>query len=170
MLHITTLYGGYMYQIKDSLKVKRHTVEERFIYNRETGTLLHARSKKKVPTKLQRSGYLTIEYGGRSIMVHRLVWFMETFSKPDIIKHKNGDKTDNRFENLEPQTFSEALQETAKYRKPGAKGYCFNPGYGDRPSKYMAHLSIRGEMIKLGFFDTPEEAHNAYAAFIADHS
>jgi hypothetical protein len=87
-------------------------MELRPIYNgryfaREDGTIWNV-SGKEIKGGLQSKGYLTVSlYDGskpkkpRSFLVHRLI--AEAFFGESIlqINHKNGDKKDNRVENLE---------------------------------------------------------------------
>lgn len=40
-------------------------------------------------------------YRGKYAYEHRVVWWQMTGELPEIVHHKNGNKRDNRFENLE---------------------------------------------------------------------
>lgn len=160
-----------MYTIKKAIKINLDNFHKKFGYDSETGFFFYKKNGRKVPLKISSSGkYYVFKYGMQNIPAHRLAWFIETGDTPDIIYHRNGNKLDNRFCNLENQTFAEALRDTANYRRPGAKGYEYRAAYNDKPETYMAYVTIRGEKIKLGYYDTAEEAHAAYQEFIADHS
>ena len=54
-----------------------------------------------------------------TISKHRLLWIQThgEIPKGNIIHHKNGEKKDNRIENLESVTYSEHILEHCKRRK-----------------------------------------------------
>jgi hypothetical protein len=45
-------------------------------------------------------GYKTVMVNGRNWRIHRLVYLMHYGYLPDVIDHINGDRSDNRIENL----------------------------------------------------------------------
>ena len=87
-------------------------------------------------------------------LVHRLVWcyFYGEFPSGDL-DHINGDRQDNRIENLRLAT---KLQNS--WNRKNVKGYV----YLSSRKKYKAQIRKGGKHINLGHFDTEEEAKNAY--------
>lgn len=86
-----------------------------YLINKD-GTVYSKRTKRYIQTHLSNSGYLRVTLWngnkGKHFSVHRLV--AEAFipnpeNKPHV-NHINGDKTDNRVENLEWCTRSENMQ------------------------------------------------------------
>lgn len=108
------------------------------------------------------NGYINIGIGGVLFKAHRLVWAMFNGEIPDgmQIDHKNGNRVDNRIENLRLATPGQNRQ-NAKLRddnRTRLKGVDFN----HRVGKWRARISSDGRTRHLGYFPTPEEAHAAY--------
>ena len=89
----------------------------------------------------------------KRVVVHRLVYsaFVGDIDGK-FIDHINGDRNDNRLENLRLAT----IQQNQFNRK--AKGYCWDKGSG----KFRASIMLNGKNIYLGFFDIAKEARMAY--------
>lgn len=66
------------------------------------GESIKTGARKKVNPRLASSGYMTFGLGGKSLYAHRLVAqaFIPEPEIPSTVDHINGDKTDNRVENL----------------------------------------------------------------------
>jgi hypothetical protein len=105
--------------------------------------------------------YRSIKINGRMYREHQLAWFYMKgrWGRP-MIDHRDGDGTNNRWNNLRRATMS---QNAANRRRPrhntsGYKGVyiCCKSG------KWRACIGKDGETIQLGRFETAQEAHEAY--------
>lgn len=102
-------------------------------------------------------GYISIGILGISYMAHRLVWTMANNRAPEgEIDHINGNKADNRVENLRVVTTQENARNTKKQKNnsTGQTGV-----YWDKScSKYVAIIGIDNKLKNLGRFQTASEA------------
>lgn len=105
--------------------------------------------------------------GVRWVSMHRLVWAWEHGweNVPRYIDHINGDRMDNRLENLRPTTLS---LNSHNARRKKARKHSLPQGVGfDRKSgvnPYTATVSHAGKTLRLGVFPTVEEAEAVYRA------
>jgi len=104
-------------------------------------------------------GYLNICIDSQYYYTHRLAWFYVHGEWPKVIDHINGDKTDNRIENLRSVDQRCNVQNVLKVRKHNDSGVL-----GARKTKYGFQTSVRidGKNHYLGHYKTAEEAHNVY--------
>jgi len=93
---------------------------------------------------------------------HRLVWEKHNGPIPEgmDIDHINGDRRDNRIENLRLATRTQNLANGTK-RKPGKSGFL---GVCQRYNKWAAKISHGNRTLNLGYFSTPKAAARAYDA------
>lgn len=62
-------------------------------------------------------GYLQVKTGGKAYIAHRLIWLYVTGEWPsDQVDHRNGDRLDNRWENLRVVTGAVNSQNRKKSR------------------------------------------------------
>lgn len=108
-----------------------------------------------------RRGYRELEFEGRAYQEHRVVWRMMKGVWPeDQIDHRDGNRGNNRIDNLIPCSNAENQQNISS--SPKGK----NKYVGVYPHKasggFQARIMKNRKSYKLGLFDTPEEAHEAY--------
>lgn len=139
---------------------------ELFTYNPATGDLTRRISVRGyraggIAGTAKVNGYRGVIADGRGYLVHRLAWLMETGEWPaNDIDHINGDRADNRWENLREATRSQnnGNMRLRKDNSSGFKGVCFHPQSG----KWRAVIWAKGRRHHIGLFATPKAAHDAY--------
>lgn len=132
-------------------------------YNPDTGEF--ARSIKTTHnakvTSISGDGYYRITLDNKRYRAHRLAWLYVYGYFPTQIDHINGNKLDNRIENLRIANASENGQNISKPNKNNHLGI-----RGVRKhslvNKYQARIKINRKEIYLGLFDTIEDAIEAY--------
>jgi len=102
------------------------------------------------------SRYVQITFEGKSWLAHRIIFFMFHGYKPKFIDHINGNKKDNRIENLREATpsqnqFNHGLNSA---NKSGVKGVSWSKKY----QKWFACMSNNGKNKSLGLFSSLEDA------------
>lgn len=84
--------------------------------------------------------------------------FLMNPPKGYIVDHINGNKHDNRRENLRIATYAQNSANKCSGSKPRS-GY---RGVVSRGKRWAAQINFERKCHQLGTFDTPEEAHQAY--------
>lgn len=104
-------------------------------------------------------GYLRVSRGGRTYYAHRLAWFLMTGRWPSRVDHVNGDRSDNRWENLREATPSQnsANAALASTNTTGRKGVTRYRG------TFRAQIQVRGKRLWLGDHASKDAAAAAYA-------
>ena len=78
---------------------------------------------------------------------------MDIENLEEVIDHRDGNPSNNRIENLRVTTHQGNM-----WNQVRAKGYSWH----EQTKKWMAQIKVNGKTINLGYFDTEEEAHQAY--------
>lgn len=97
----------------------------------------------------------------RSIGVHRIVFCLHYGFYPPTIDHINGDRSDNRIENLRAATSCQ----NAANRMADARNTTGVPGVRlHKDGRYEARVQFNGKRHQIGSFQTIEEARSAIIA------
>jgi len=107
---------------------------------------------------VQRSQWLSGKNKGTSITLHRVIMNAPTGI---LVDHINGNTLDNRKENLRLCTSKENIRNSGmKNNKTGFKGVKKRNDLNTKP--YSARIMVDYKDIHLGYFETAEEAAEAY--------
>lgn len=144
---------------------------DRLDYNPLTGALTWAVSgpgirKGADAGSISSHGYRVIKLGRKPYRVCRLAWFLVHGVWPEgEIDHINGVKVDDRIANLrvvDRAGNAKNMPETAQVNNHscGLRGVTWNKQHRRWQSKLMANKTVH----HVGYFETPQVAHEAYMA------
>ena len=124
----------------------------------------NARYAGRVVGSIMNTGYRWIRVPGHGPMLgHRIAWAIYYGRWPIEIDHKDGDKLNNRLDNLREVTRAQNNYNRATRARSGFKGVKARGG------KWIATLSGEGHHQHLGTFETRELAHAAYQRAAREH-
>lgn len=118
--------------------------------------------------RVDTSSYRRVMIDYTSYQHHRLVW---TYHNEDpcsmLVDHINGDRRDDRIENLRLATDSQNRRNSGMFcsNTSGYKGVTWDKNW----KKWKAYIYVKNRRIHLGAFNTPEEAAAAYAIAAQQH-
>jgi len=135
-------------------------------YNPDTGLFTRKVSMGKgkvgsIAGHIKSNGYVQMYINSKRISGHRLAWAMYYGKFPvSHIDHINCIPSDNRILNLRECSVSEnsANSSFRSNNKSGYKGVSWHK----KLKKWAAQIGVKRKNIKLGYFDSAEEAANAY--------
>ena len=136
-----------------------------FEYDKETGNLIwkikpsrrgHHVKAGDIAGTLKSHGYICVGINYNSYRAHRLIFLMHKGYLPKTIDHINGDKLDNRIENLRAATVGQNQhnRKTNANNTSGYKGVSWNKAL----KKWTARITLERKTINLGYFANVEEA------------
>ena len=114
-----------------------------------------------VDNKNNNNGYCQVRFNGENILYHVIIWVLSTgedITQGMEIDHINGDKLDNRIENLRVVSHRINTQNQMVHRNGQLVGCCFDKSTG----KYQAQINIGEKRVFLGRYKTEQEANEAY--------
>jgi len=111
---------------------------------------------------IHHSGYTNIKIYRKIYMAHRLAWFYITKSWPENqIDHIDRNKANNSISNLRDVTNQVNTHNNILPRVTNISGFT-GVSFVLPNNKYRSRICTSGGQFHLGYFDTPEEAHQAY--------
>lgn len=149
------------------------TLKETFDYDPDTGALTYRQPRGSLPAG-RPAGTATargcnVKFNGSYIMAHRIIWNLVTGEWPQHpVRHVNGNKLDNRWDNLEvrvPVRDRDPITRKPVPRKPNqisAHGVSEISFAKMGLIRYQTNVTIRGKSIFVGRFETEDEAREAF--------
>lgn len=131
-------------------------VSSLYRYDPDTGFIYNQRGERRGGKS---GGYIMIWLDGRNYYAHRIAWLLTHKRWPSChIDHVNGDRSDNRLQNLRDATRQQNMQNRRRFNnnKLGVKGVIKTHG------RYRAQLWRDGRFVLSKTFATIEEAAAAY--------
>lgn len=136
-----------------------YRLDELFEYCFFTGCLIR-RSSWKICTRQQPVGYRLVSGDGTDYVQHRVVWKMLHSSDPDKqIDHIDGDKTNNRLENLRC-VFAQENQRNRKRSRNNTSG-TLGVSWNTKMEKWKAYIVVNAKQIHIGVFSNKADAIKA---------
>jgi hypothetical protein len=144
-------------------------LRETLSYEPETGIFTwvrgrHGRRIGEQAGSLHSSGYIYVGAQGKKYSAHRLAWFFMTGKWPVAqIDHINGNRADNRIENLRDVSMGINMQNMRKAQVNNkSSGLLGVRKSSHTQGKWLAEIWVDGRRKHIGVFSNPECAHEAY--------
>jgi len=151
------------------MMLTREKLLENLRYDPEAGLFFWVKARARNIRKVgdvaglpRKKGYSQIWIENRPYASHRLAFLYMTGRWPDVVDHIDGDKTNNRWDNL--RECSGSTLNNANMRRPsrntsGIKGVSWSSSNG----RWYASIMRDGRSYNLGYYDLKEDAASAYA-------
>lgn len=120
------------------------------------------------------AGYKIVGIGGKTYRAHRIIFLYHHGYIPNKIDHIDGDRSNNKIENLRPATNEENSRNSklSKINKSGVKGVC----WASHVNKWLVQVRSGNSNKYLGLYDDLEvakavaiEARNKFHKEYANH-
>lgn len=143
----------------------QNTLKKIVTYDPETGDFIKIKCRRtdwlgKVAGTIGKKGYRSISVNNKPYLAHRLAWLYVTGEWPYEIDHRDGNKLNNKFDNLRISSDSENMHNQGK-RKNNTSGYK-GVTYNKNAKKWSAQIKINWKTKYLGLFSCPTAAHFSY--------
>ena len=143
-------------------------------YNPATGNLYWRVSKNnriKVGDKagsLTEDGYWKVMIHRKKYYAHRLIWFIMHGCFPSgQIDHINGNRLDNRIENLRDSTNGQ--NQANKFKRPNCSSKYKGVFFDKKTNNWKASITVKRKRIHLGTYDTEKDAALGYNKAALQH-
>ena len=107
-------------------------------------------------------GYIKIMIDGKTYPASNLAFLYMTGVWPaNEVDHRDTNRSNNSWENLRDIPHRTNTENQRKARTTNLTGFLGVSAH-HRSNRFRARIRVDGKLKQLGWFDTPEEAHQAY--------
>lgn len=152
---------------KNSIPLTAERLRELFHYAPETGVftrLLRTSNSVRIGDVAgcrNVYGYWQINCCGKIRPAHRLAWlYVHGVWPKEQVDHIDGDRANNRIDNLREATSAENKQNTRRPRSDNRSSGLL--GVSKEGIKWHAKIQVKNRTIHLGYFESANEAHAEY--------
>lgn len=121
---------------------------------------INARTKiGNIAGRIGKRGYKYLTVRDKKLYNHRVIWLIHYGNLPEFIDHIDGNKLNNKIENLRACSVGQNLcnAKIKSNNKSGIKGVAwFKPH-----QKWRARINLNKKEYHLGYFDSKEKAEQA---------
>lgn len=107
-------------------------------------------------------GYKIVCFDRKQYLAHRVAWFLVTGEWPQVVDHKNGERGDNRWDNLRKADYATNGQNLRQARSDSRSGYLGVYRSKSVKMPWSARITVSGKAKYLGSFPTAPLAYEAY--------
>ena len=155
------------------IKLTAEKARKLFSYDKESGLLTRRVTvgrRGEVGDVIRRStpnGYHCVGVDWKVYQVHRVIYLIVTGAWPDKIDHINGDRKDNRWENLRSVDVATNSKNQKRYsnNKSGIQGVYLRKN----AKTWIVYIGVKGNRLILGRFSSFFEACCARKSAEATH-
>lgn len=102
-------------------------------------------------------GRVVVRLKDKLVLLYRMIFLYHHGYLPKYIDHINGNPSDDRIENLREATWADNCRNSRK-----RSGSYNLKGVEFTGSKYRSSIKVNYKKYELGYYKTPELAHEAY--------
>jgi hypothetical protein len=113
------------------------------------------------------SGYIKLTLKNKPVLAHRLAWALYLGEPPPEIDHINGDRSDNRLENLRAATRAQNMH-NAKAKRHSTSGHK-NVQWDSESGKWRVRVRVNGVRHHVGRFSELDDAVAAARQFMLEN-